>query len=88
MRCRHVRKKALRRALSATEPWSSTLLAVEAHRAGLRLGLTPESVDLRLAIVTFMLLRPEGLIPSSRRRAELHEEDDTTQEHLAEVAPE
>ncbi len=29
-----------------------------------------------VAIVLFMLLRPEGLIPSARRRAELHEEHD------------
>ena len=28
------------------------------------------------AIVLFMLIRPEGLIPSARRRAELHEEDE------------
>lgn len=29
-----------------------------------------------LLLVTMMLLRPEGLIPSARRRAELHEADD------------
>ncbi len=29
------------------------------------------------AIVSFMLIRPEGLIPSARRRAEFHEEDDS-----------
>jgi branched-chain amino acid transport system permease protein len=29
-----------------------------------------------IAIVLFMLVRPEGLIPSARRRAELHEEDE------------
>jgi branched-chain amino acid transport system permease protein len=29
-----------------------------------------------VAIVLFMLVRPEGLIPSARRRAELHEEDE------------
>jgi branched-chain amino acid transport system permease protein len=29
-----------------------------------------------IAIVLFMLLRPEGLIPSARRRAEFHEEDE------------
>jgi hypothetical protein len=28
-----------------------------------------------------MLVRPEGLIPSARRRAELHEEEE--EEHLA-----
>ncbi len=32
------------------------------------------------AIVTFMLVRPEGLIPSARRRAELHEEDESETE--------
>ena len=37
-------------------------------------------------IVSFMLLRPEGLIPSARRRAELHEDDPETQEELAETA--
>jgi branched-chain amino acid transport system permease protein len=35
------------------------------------------------AIVFFMLVRPEGLIPSARRRAELHEEDESTLEELA-----
>ncbi|HEU5215101.1 MAG TPA: branched-chain amino acid ABC transporter permease [Gaiellaceae bacterium] len=29
-----------------------------------------------VAIVLFMLIRPEGLIPSARRRAELHEEEE------------
>jgi branched-chain amino acid transport system permease protein len=38
-------------------------------------------------IVSFMLLRPEGLIPSARRKAELHEEDPETQAELAETAP-
>jgi branched-chain amino acid transport system permease protein len=28
------------------------------------------------AIVTFMLFRPEGLLPSARRRHELHEEEE------------
>jgi branched-chain amino acid transport system permease protein len=40
-----------------------------------------------IAIVLFMLLRPEGLIPSARRKAELHEEDEEVQEELAEAAP-
>jgi branched-chain amino acid transport system permease protein len=40
-----------------------------------------------VAIVLFMLLRPEGLLPSARRRAELHEEDEVVQEELAEHAP-
>jgi branched-chain amino acid transport system permease protein len=35
------------------------------------------------AIVTFMLFRPEGLLPSARRRAELHEEEEL--EELIEV---
>src|SRR5262249_15249981 len=29
-----------------------------------------------IAIVIFMLLRPEGLLPSARRRAEFHEEEE------------
>jgi branched-chain amino acid transport system permease protein len=37
------------------------------------------------AIVTFMLFRPEGLLPSARRRHELHEEDEL--EELAEAQP-
>jgi branched-chain amino acid transport system permease protein len=40
-----------------------------------------------VAIVLFMLVRPEGLLPSARRRAELHEEDEVMQEELAEHAP-
>jgi branched-chain amino acid transport system permease protein len=32
------------------------------------------------AIVAFMLIRPEGLIPSARRRAELHEDDESETE--------
>ncbi len=40
------------------------------------------------AIVCFMLVRPEGLLPSGRRRAELHEEDESTLEELAETSPE
>jgi branched-chain amino acid transport system permease protein len=32
------------------------------------------------AIVIFMLIRPEGLIPSSRRKAELHESDELENE--------
>jgi branched-chain amino acid transport system permease protein len=40
-----------------------------------------------IAIVCFMLLRPEGLLPSSRRRAELHEDDPGMQDELAETAP-
>ena len=47
--------KSLRRAIAAAELWSSTLLAVEAHRAGIRLGLAPEAVDARLAVVTFVV---------------------------------
>jgi branched-chain amino acid transport system permease protein len=40
-----------------------------------------------VAIVTFMLFRPEGLIPSARRRAELHEEDDvSSDDELLEAA--
>jgi branched-chain amino acid transport system permease protein len=35
------------------------------------------------AIVTFMLFRPEGLLPSARRRAELHEGDDGGEVQIA-----
>jgi branched-chain amino acid transport system permease protein len=35
------------------------------------------------AIVTFMLFRPEGLLPSARRRAELHEADDGGEVQIA-----
>ncbi len=34
-----------------------------------------------LALVLTMLLRPEGLFPSARRKAELHPDDDTVFEH-------
>jgi branched-chain amino acid transport system permease protein len=37
------------------------------------------------AIVTFMLFRPEGLLPSARRRHELHEEEEL--EELVEAQP-
>jgi predicted nucleic acid-binding protein len=47
--------KKLRRALSSKELWSSTLLSVEAHRAGIRLGVTPTDVDLRLVAVTMVV---------------------------------
>lgn len=47
--------KPLRRAVATAELWSSTLLAVEAHRAGIRLGLTSAAVDQRLAVVTFVV---------------------------------
>ena len=41
-----------------------------------------------IAIVAFMLLRPEGLIPSARRRAELHEEEEEEiATEIAEGAP-
>jgi branched-chain amino acid transport system permease protein len=35
------------------------------------------------AIVLFMLLRPEGLIPSARRRSELHEEEEEKKDEAA-----
>ena len=44
----------LRSALAAKEIWSSSLLAVEAHRAALRLGVDYNEVDLRLAAVTLV----------------------------------
>ena len=47
--------RALRRAIGARECWSSTLLAVEAHRAGIRLGLPHDAVESRLAAVTFIV---------------------------------
>ncbi len=47
--------KSMRRAATRLDLWSSTLLAVEAHRAGVRLGLDPTDLDTRLAIVTFVV---------------------------------
>lgn len=44
----------LRSALAAKEIWSSALLAVEAHRAALRLGVSYHEVDIRLAAVTLV----------------------------------
>jgi branched-chain amino acid transport system permease protein len=38
-----------------------------------------------VAIVTFMLFRPEGLLPSARRRHEFHEEEEL--EELIEAQP-
>ncbi len=46
---------ALRRSLRGVTPWSSTLLAVEAHRAALRLSIAPSEVDARLEVVTFVV---------------------------------
>jgi branched-chain amino acid transport system permease protein len=44
-----------------------------------------------VAIVTFMLLRPEGLLPSARRRAEFHEDEEEAaaeaEQELREKAP-
>lgn len=45
---------ALRTELANRVIWSSSLLAVEAHRAALRLGIDHEDVDLRLAAVTLI----------------------------------
>lgn len=45
---------ALRAALAGSAAWSSSLLAVEAHRAAIRLGIDHEEVDLRLAGVTLI----------------------------------
>jgi hypothetical protein len=47
--------RPLRRALSRTTAWSSTLLAVEAHRVALRLGIAAAEVDVRLAAVTLVV---------------------------------
>ncbi len=44
----------LRAALAEREIWSSSLLAVEAHRAAQRLGVDYEEVDIRLAAVTLV----------------------------------
>ena len=46
---------ALRTLLSGADVWSSTLLALEAHRAALRLGIAANEVDLRLAAVTMIV---------------------------------
>jgi branched-chain amino acid transport system permease protein len=40
-----------------------------------------------IALVLFMMFRPEGLIPSQRRRQELHADAESS-EDLALVAPE
>jgi uncharacterized protein len=45
---------ALRAALTDRDIWSSSLLAVEAHRSALRLGIDSEAVDQRLAAVTLI----------------------------------
>jgi predicted nucleic acid-binding protein len=45
----------LRAALGNAEMWSSTLLAVEAHRAATRLGLHRSAVDDLLATVSLVL---------------------------------
>ena len=50
-----IHSKSLRRAVTARELWSSTLLAVEAHRAGIRLGLAPVAIDAGLAVVTLVV---------------------------------
>lgn len=47
--------RPLRRALNRAEVWSSALLALEAHRAALRLGIAAADVDLRLAAVTLIV---------------------------------
>ena len=44
----------LRAALAGKEIWSSSLLAVEAHRAALRLGVAYDEVDIRLAAVALV----------------------------------
>ena len=41
-----------------------------------------------IALVLFMMFRPEGLIPSQRRRQELHSADAESSEDLALIAPE
>lgn len=38
-----------------------------------------------LVLVVMMIVRPEGLVPSARRRAELHSEDPVANESLADV---
>jgi uncharacterized protein len=48
------RSLALRAALTDHDLWSSSLLAVEAHRAAIRLDVDHEEVDLRLAGVTLL----------------------------------
>ena len=41
------------------------------------------SMILGLALVTMMLMRPEGLLPSARRRMELHAADESAEEAAA-----
>ncbi len=50
-----VHSRTLRRALIGMDVWSSTLLAVEAHRAAFRLDIQPALVDRRLAAVTLIV---------------------------------
>lgn len=56
---------ALREALIGQEVWSSTILAVEAHRAALQLGIDRSAVDLRLAGVT-LIVPSESTFVSAR----------------------
>ncbi len=47
--------RALRRYTSDADLWASTLLAVEAHRAALRLGIPAELIDQQLEAVTLVV---------------------------------
>ena len=46
---------ALRRAVAGADLWSSTVLAVEAHRAARRLAIGPAPIDLALEAVTLVV---------------------------------
>jgi uncharacterized protein len=57
---------AFRQQVADTALWSSSLLAVEAHRAGPRLGIHASSVDDALATVT-MVIPNESTYNSAQR---------------------
>lgn len=56
----------LRSSLAGLDLWSSSLLAVEAHRSALRLGISEGEIDLRLAAVT--LIAPSETLYFAARR--------------------
>ncbi len=47
--------KDVRRVVTRADLWSSTLLGVEAHRAGLRLGVRPDVIDDVLSKITLIV---------------------------------
>lgn len=47
--------KDVRRVIAKADLWSSTILGVEAHRAGLRLGVGPDAIEEILSKVTLIV---------------------------------